>query len=110
MPEEQILLRLHKPKKHQSSVNYVSFNHSGTALASCSSDAVVCIWNTSTFRLIIKLVHHKHEVWSMAFSATNLLVTASKKKVIVYDQNYQKLQNINDHTEYITTVVFSEDG
>jgi WD40 repeat protein len=103
---------LHTLKGHTHYVSSVAFSAAGDRLASASGDQTVRVWDAKTGQLLHTLKGHTIYLTSVAFSAAgDRLASASYDKTVrVWDaKTGQPLQTF-EHTHYVSSVAFSNDG
>lgn len=99
---------------HHMHIRSLTFNNSGTLLASGSRDGSVKIWNTDTGKLKTTLAGHKGEASTLAFHPSeNLIATGSWNGIIrLWDieASHVLLQKTYHGKKKILQLEFSRDG
>ncbi|PAV23013.1 WD40 domain containing protein [Pyrrhoderma noxium] len=93
-------------------ISSISLSPGGKFIASGSLDGSIYLWNVLTGELGKKL-KLRSSVASVAFSPANerhIAFGSNDKKVDVWDVTDNKTVTIGNHTDWVTSVVFSPDG
>lgn len=97
---------------HTDQVTSVAFSAAGDRLASASWDETVRVWDAETGKLLRTLKGHTDWVSSVAFSAAgDRLASASYDQTVrVWDAKTGQLLHTFEHTAWIESIAFSNDG
>jgi WD40 repeat protein len=99
-------------KGHEKGISCLSYNQTGTMLASGSFDNTVRLWNPKSGKCLGVLEGHKDRPTALAFSADGkMLASASSDAVIVWDLAAKREKHRKSSSFWQTrSLVFSPDG
>jgi WD40 repeat protein len=102
-------------EEHTGSIRSVAFSPDGKSFATTSADGTIILWNSETGKsLAPPLSAHKATVGVAVFCPTdcNLLASGSADhSVILWDvSTAQAIARLNQHTDNVRTLAFSDDG
>ena len=100
-------------KKHISKVHSVAFSPDGQTLAFGSSDGLVKVWDTNTWKYLRKLKGHEKGVTSVVFSpdGTTLASASDDDTIKIWNPATKTcLRTLKKHTGEVCGVAFSPDG
>jgi WD40 repeat protein len=104
---------LHVPSAHQDVIQQMTFSPDGKALATCSYDRQIKLWDAATFKEPRILKEHSDSVYGVSFSPDGKLLAsgAADRAVKVYAAGTGKLlYTLGEPTDWVYAVAFSPDG
>ncbi len=97
-------------KGHTNRVISVAFSPNGKAIASCSYDKTIRVWDASTGQCLHTLSGHSSRVWSVAFSPDGQTIASGSEDqtIKIWDVNTgQCLKTLTGQSSWIISITFS---
>ncbi|CAI8588932.1 unnamed protein product [Vicia faba] len=107
---------------HQSEVNCIKWDPTGTLLASCSDDSTAKIWSMKQDTLIHDFREHSKEIYTVRWSPTGPGTNNPNKKLVLASASFDStvklwdvelgklIYNLNGHRDGVYSVAFSPNG
>jgi len=94
-------------------VRSIDFSPDGKYLATGGNDAVVRVWDTSTWKPVVSLEGHEHWISSLTFSADGKYLASGDHNGVIFiwdTGTWEETRQLSEHSIRCLSVAFSQDG
>lgn len=98
---------------HQEPVKSFAWNPSGTAIATCSSDRTICVWEAQTGRQLLKFEGHTDTIQACAWSPNGMHIASASDDLTVRIWNVSSGKEeaiLQGHIKTVSCCAWSPDG